>query len=69
MRAPQGYRPDPTHRRRGPAEEYRPDYRWLANQCRHAAGKASTETERVDLLARAKTWDFLAEHHARSSMK
>jgi hypothetical protein len=59
-RVSQGFRPD--HRRRGPAEEYRPDYRWLADQCRHAAGKASTETERADLLARAKLWDFLVDH-------
>jgi hypothetical protein len=58
--ATQGFRPD--NRRRGPAKEYRPDYRWLADQCRQAARTASTETERADLLARAKLWDFLAEH-------
>jgi hypothetical protein len=45
-----------------PWGEYRPDYRWLADQCRQAARTASTETDRADLLARAKTWDFLAEH-------
>jgi hypothetical protein len=39
---------------------YRPNYRWLADQCRQAAGKA-TEQERADLLARAKLWDFLAD--------
>jgi hypothetical protein len=37
-------------------------YRWLADQCRKAALTASTEIERADLLDRAKTWDFLAEH-------
>jgi hypothetical protein len=48
--------------RKRPPEEYRPDYRWLADQCRQAAQTVSTENERADLLARAKTWDFLAEH-------
>jgi hypothetical protein len=57
------YRPD--HRRKGPPEEYRPDYRRLADQCRQAARTTSIETERADLLARAKTWDFLAEHFVR----
>jgi hypothetical protein len=65
-RPTQGFPPD--CRRRGPAEEYRPNYRWLADQCRQAARTASTETERADLLARAKTWDFLAEHYAPSIM-
>jgi hypothetical protein len=59
-RVPQGFRPD--NRRRRPPEEYRPNYRWLADQCRQAARTASTEIERDDLLARAKTWDFLADH-------
>jgi hypothetical protein len=43
-------------------EEYQQEYRWLAQQVREAAQKAPTETERANLLARAKTWDFLAEH-------
>jgi hypothetical protein len=37
-------------------------YRRLADQCRQAARTASTEEERADLLTRAKTWEFLAEH-------
>jgi hypothetical protein len=37
-------------------------YRRLADQCRQAARTASTEEEQADLLARAKTWDFLADH-------
>jgi len=48
------------------------DYRWLANQCRQASRTVSTEKERTDLLARAKTWEFLAGHfqqYARNSMK
>jgi sigma54-dependent transcription regulator len=45
-------------------EEYQQDYRWLAEQVREAAQKASTERERADLLARAKLWDFLAERYA-----
>jgi hypothetical protein len=61
-RTPQGFRPG--HRRKGPAEDYRPNYRWLADQCRQAARIASTETEQDDLLARAKTWEFLADHYA-----
>ena len=63
-RAPTGFINPGTTRRRGPPEEYRPDYRWLADQCRQAARKVSTEKERADLLARAKTWDFLANHYA-----
>jgi hypothetical protein len=45
-----------------PPEEYRPNYRWLADQCRQALRRVSTEKERADLLARAKTFDFLADH-------
>jgi hypothetical protein len=73
-RVTQGYRPDQRrrrppeayridNRRKRPPEEYRPNYRWLADQYRQAARTASTETERADLLVRAKTWDFLAEHY------
>jgi hypothetical protein len=54
---------DRTTAEGAPAEQYRPNYRWLADQCRQAARTASTETERADLLARAKLWNFLAEHH------
>jgi len=43
-------------------QEHRPDYQRLADQCRQGARTASTEQERADLLARAKTWDFLAKH-------
>jgi hypothetical protein len=38
------------------------EYRRLAEKCREAARRVSTETERADLLARAKTWEFLADH-------
>jgi hypothetical protein len=41
------------------------DYRRLADQCRKAARTASTQEERDDLLDRAKTWDFLADHPPR----
>jgi hypothetical protein len=37
------------------------DYRWLADQCRQAALTVSTQKERADLLAKAKTWALLAE--------
>jgi hypothetical protein len=47
---------------RKPPEAYQIDYRWLAGQCRQAVSRASTENERADLRARAKTWDFLADH-------
>ena len=38
------------------------EYRRLAKTCREAARKVSAENERSELLARAKIWDFLAEH-------
>ena len=38
------------------------DYRRLADLCRQAGRVASTDKERNNLLARAKTFDFLAEH-------
>ena len=38
------------------------DYQLLAEKVRKAALTASTETERADLLATAKRWDFLADH-------
>jgi len=37
-------------------EEYQREYRQLADRVREAAHTASTETERADLLDRAKTW-------------
>jgi len=36
-------------------------YRRLADQCQQAARMVSTEKERANLLARAKTWEFLAD--------
>ena len=52
-----GYRQKPmTYRKRSE------DYLWLADQCRKSARTVSTQEERADLLDRAKTWDFLAEH-------
>ena len=38
------------------------EYRRLADKCRETARTVSTEKERTDLLAMAKTWDFLADH-------
>jgi hypothetical protein len=38
------------------------EYRRLAKKCREAARKISAEKERAEFLARAKTFDFLAEH-------
>jgi hypothetical protein len=75
-RVPQGYRPDQRRRgppeayridgrRRRPPEEYRPNYRWLADQCRNAACTVSSKEERDELLEKAKTWEFLAEHYLR----
>jgi hypothetical protein len=37
-------------------------YRRLAARVREAARTVSTHEERADLLARAKLWDFLADH-------
>jgi hypothetical protein len=62
-----GYRPDQTYRRKRNPAEYRPDYRWLAEKAREAARTVSTQEERAELLARAKTWDLLAEHSAAAS--
>ena len=47
---------------KGPHKHGPKDYRQLAEKVRESAHTASTETERADLLARAKLWDFLAEH-------
>jgi hypothetical protein len=38
------------------------DYRGLANRVREAAYRASNDGQRAELLARAKVWDFLADH-------
>jgi hypothetical protein len=40
-------------------------YRWLAERVRETAQKVSTESERAELLARARMWDFLADHGPR----
>jgi len=45
------------------------DYRWLADQCRQTARTVSTENERADLVARAKTWDLLADRPTAASSK
>ena len=39
-------------------------YRRLADQCRETARMASAEEEGADLLARATTWNFLAEQQS-----
>ena len=51
---------------KGPHKHGPEYYQWLADQCRQAARTALTQEERVDLLDRAETWDFLAEHPPRS---
>jgi len=38
------------------------EYRRLAKRCREAACSVSAEKEQAELLARAKTFDFLAEY-------
>jgi hypothetical protein len=38
------------------------EYRRFAKMCREAARSVSAEKERAELLARAKAFDFLAEH-------
>jgi hypothetical protein len=43
-------------------KEHQREYRRLAEQVREAAHKVLTEQERAELLARAKLWDFLADH-------
>jgi hypothetical protein len=50
-------------------EEYQREYRQLADRVREAAHTASTETERADLLDRAKNWDFLADHPPAASSR
>jgi len=45
------------------------DYRLLAEKVRKAALTALTETERADLLARAKLWDLLADHQGGTSQR
>jgi hypothetical protein len=51
----------------GPQKHGREDYQRLAERCRQAARTASTENERTELLARAETFDFLADSPAASS--
>jgi hypothetical protein len=43
-------------------EKQAEDYRGLANRVREAAYRVSNERQRAELLARAKLWDFLADH-------
>jgi hypothetical protein len=43
-------------------EKQAEDYRGLANRVREAAYRVSNERQRAELLARAKIWDFLADH-------
>jgi hypothetical protein len=43
-------------------EKQAEDYRGLADRVREAAHRVSNERERAELLARAKIWDFLADH-------
>jgi hypothetical protein len=43
-------------------EKQAEDYRGLADRVREAAHRASNETQRAELLASAKMWDFLADH-------
>jgi hypothetical protein len=43
-------------------EKQAEDYRGLANRVREAAYRDSNESQRAELLARAKMWDFLADH-------
>ena len=38
------------------------EYRRLAKKCREAARSVSAENERAEFLARAKTFESLAEH-------
>ena len=37
------------------------EYRQLAEKCRESARTVSAENERIELLARAHTWDRIAE--------
>jgi hypothetical protein len=43
-------------------EKQAEDYRQLAERVREAAHRVSNERQRAELLARAKIWDFLADH-------
>jgi hypothetical protein len=43
-------------------EKQAKDYRGLAERVREAAYRDSNERQRAELLARAKIWDFLADH-------
>jgi hypothetical protein len=37
------------------------EYRQLAEKCREIARAVSAENERIELLARAHTWDLIAD--------
>jgi hypothetical protein len=49
------------NQKQAPAKQAQ-DYRGLADRVRGAAHRVSNERERAELLARAKMWDFLADH-------
>jgi hypothetical protein len=49
-------------------EKQAEDYRGLANRVREAAYRDSNERQRAELLARAKIWDFLADHLHRPAL-
>jgi hypothetical protein len=53
---------EPTGELKSPQE-----YRRLAEKCRELARKVSTEKERAELLARADTWDLLANRNANAA--
>jgi hypothetical protein len=42
------------------------EYRQLAEKCREIARMVSAEKERADLLARADTWELIAERVGRA---
>ena len=52
-----------SHRRRPPgsANKTVEEYRQLAEKCREIARAVSAENERIELLARAHTWDLIAD--------
>jgi hypothetical protein len=43
------------------------EYRRFAKKCREAARSVSADKERAEFLARAKTFDLLAEHCSAAS--
>jgi hypothetical protein len=49
-------------------EKQAEDYRGLAERVREAAHRVSNERQRAELLAMAKVWDFLADHHPKPTI-